>query len=554
MSTPMHRPGRAAALPILMAAGLLIAACGGSSGNSSSGSSGGSGGSATKPRTTNAAVPVLNWALPNAPASLDYAKSYDNNSTGAIMSLVTEPLEQVSADGAFTPALATSVAQPDATTLVYTLRPGVTFSDGSPLTAQDVVWSIQHFSAATAQTSAVGQKVASVAVTGPQEVTVHLAAAVPTARAGIDLTTLVEEQKFAEAHADTLGDSGVAPIGTGPYTVSGQTASTVTLVRNPHYTRTKPAPDKVVFSVVSEDTTRQLALRSGSIDGGQVTDRRAGAQWKAIPGASVYSSETMSEDFISLDTSQAPLNDVHVRRAIADSVDRAGIAHAAFGEFATPLTGLVPARELAGVAGSESAAAAFMKSLPQYPVSADNAKAELARSAYPHGFSATLQYVSDQPWEVLAAQSIQQNLKPLGVNLTLKSTTSDQWYGQFFKHQLTGINLPFEFGASCAEPSSLLGKLVGSTNIGAQKLNMANWVSSDVDTAQGVIAVAGPNAARWQATQTILAAIADQVPYVPLFTEDDVYAVRKGFAAVGGELNQFSMSNGQWIFLIKPTA
>ncbi|HTJ67620.1 MAG TPA: ABC transporter substrate-binding protein [Actinospica sp.] len=512
-----------------------------------------SGGGSAK-QATNATIPLLNWALPNAPASLDYAKSYDNNSTGAIMSLVTEPLERVSSTGTFTPVLATSVAQPNATTIVYTLRSGVKFSDGTALTAQDVAWSIEHFSAATAQTSALGQDVTSAEVTGPLQVTVHLGAAVPTARAGIDITTLVEEAKFAKAHAATLGNPGVSPVGTGPYQIASQTADSIILVRNPDYARTKPAPDKVVFSVISNDNSRQLAMRAGSIDGGPVTDLRSGAEWKAVPGATVYASQSLNQDFVALDTSKAPFNDVHVRRAIAYSVDRAGIAHAAFGSFAAPLTALVPAQELAGVAGSESAASSFLASLPQYPVSESAAKTELAQSAYPNGFSATIQYVSDQPWEEVAAESIQQNLKPLGVTITLKAVTSDQWYSQFFQHQLTGINLPFDFGAGYPDPASLLGKLVGSTNIGAQKLNMANWVSTAVDQAQAVVAVAGPNSDRWQATKTILSAVADQVPYVPLFTEDEVYVTRAGFAVSGGQLSQFTLSNGDWIFLIKATA
>jgi len=537
---PVHRP-RKSGLALVLATAFATSACVSSADNGSQ-------------QTTNQTIPVLNWALPDAPASLDYAKSYDNNSTGAIMSLVTEPLERVSSAGGFTPVLATSVKQPNATTLVYTLRSGVKFSDGAALTAQDVAWSIGHFSASTAQTSALGQDVTSADVTGPLEVTVHLGAAVPTARAGIDLTTLVEEAKYAKAHAATLGNSGTAPIGTGPYEVASETSSTVTLVRNPQYARTKPAPNKVVFTVIADDNARQLALRSGSIDGGPVTDLRAGAEWQAISGATVYPAQSLAEDFVSLDTSQAPFNDVHVRRAIAYSVDRTGIANAAFGSFATPLTGIIPAGELAGVAGSESAAAAFLAGLPKYSLNEAAAKAELAKSAYPHGFSATIQYVSDQPWEELAAESIQQNLKPLGVTITLKSVTSEQWYAQFFQHELTGINLPFEFAAGYPDPASLLGKLVGTANIGAQKLDMANWSTAAVDQAQAVVAVAGSNAARWQAAKTILSAVADQVPYIPLFTEDEVYAVRKGFAVTGSQLTQFNLSNGDWIFLVKATA
>lgn len=167
------------------------------------------------------------------------------------------------------------MTQPDATTIVYTLRPGLRFSDGAELTAGDVAWSIKHFSAATAQTSAVGQQVAGVSVTRPLQVTVKLKAPVPTARAGIAITTLVEEAKFAEAHAQTLGNADVAPVGTGPYEVASQTSEKITLVRNPYYAGTKPAADKVAFSVIADDTTRQLALRSGSIDGGRSPISRA---------------------------------------------------------------------------------------------------------------------------------------------------------------------------------------------------------------------------------------------------------------------------------------
>lgn len=541
--SPVRRPGAAALRHLVVTAVALtsLAACAGG------------GGTQGAAKTTNRTIPVVNWALPNAPASLDYAKSYDNETTGAIMSLVTEPLERVSSTGVFTPDLATAVRQPNPTTLIYELRPGVRFSDGAELTAQDVAWSIGYFSAEAAQTSALGQDVASAAATAPLEVTVKLAAAVPTARAGIDISTLVEEAKFAEAHAQTLGNAGVAPVGTGPYKVAAQTADKITLVRNPAYTRTRPAAERIVFSVIPDDTSRQLALRSGAIDAGPITDLKSAPQWKAIPGATVYATPSLAQDFLAMDTSRAPFNDVHVRRAVAYSVDRVGIAKAAFGNFATPMTGLVPAAELAGVAGSRQTAESYAAGLPRYPVSAASAEAELAKSGYPHGFSATVEYVKDYPWQELAALSLQQNMKPLGVTITLKSLTADAWYAQLFQHRLTGITLPFNFGAGVPDPASLLGKLVGSANIGPHKINMANWAIPEVDAAQAVVATAGSDRTRWTAAKTILSAAADQVPYVPLFTEDDAYAVRRGMAFEDGGITSFDLSNGDWIFRLKST-
>ncbi|MFJ9895369.1 ABC transporter substrate-binding protein [Streptomyces sp. NPDC091280] len=508
-----------------------------------------------KTRTTDHTIRVVNWALPNAPASLDYAKSYDNNSTGAVMSLVTEPLERVSSTGAFTPDLATSVTQPNATTLVYKLRPRVKFSSGEELTAQDVAWSIEHFTADTAQTATLGQKVEAVSVTGPLEVTVKLKAPVPTARAGIALATLVESADFAKAHTRTLGNAGTAPVGTGPYKVASETAEKITLVRNPRYTRTpEPAADKVVFSIIPDDTARQLALRSSSIDGGPVTNPKGVAQWKAIPGATVYAAPSLSQNFLAMDVTHAPFDDVHVRRAVAHSIDVGGIMKAGFDTYAQPMKGLVPAGELADVAGSQQAAEAFLAGRPRYELSEAEAKAELAKSAHPKGFSTTIEYVKDYPWQELAVLNLQRNLQPLGVKVTPKPVTANEWYAQFYKHELTGITLPFGFGASYPDPGTLLGKLVGSTNMGPQKINIANWTTPEVDKAQRVVTTAGPRAARWTATKTILTQVADQVPYVPLFTEDEVYALGKGLAFAKPGITSFDLSNGSWIFSLKSTA
>ncbi|MGW0706412.1 ABC transporter substrate-binding protein [Streptomyces sp. NPDC002643] len=544
--TPRRRTLLAAALLTTLTTFTATACAGGDGGDDTENSD--------TPRTTNKAIPVVNWALPNAPASLDYAKSYDNNSTGAVMSLVTEPLERVSSTGEFTPNLATSVTQPDAKTLVYKLRSGVKFSSGAEMTAEDVVWSIEHFSAPTAQTSAVGQQVDTVEVTGPMEVTVKLKAPVPTARAGIAITTLVEEAKYAKEHAKTLGNAGSAPVGTGPYKVESQTAEKITLVRNPEYARTpKPAADKVVFSVIPDDTARQLALRSGEIDGGAITARKSADQWKSVPGATLYASPSLSQDFLAMDVTKAPFDDVHVRRAVAHSVDRAGIMKAAFDSYAQPMNGLVPAQELAGVAGSRQNAEDFLAGLPQYELSETKAKAELAKSGHPKGFTATIEYVKDYPWQELAALNIQRNMKPLGVTITPKPVTTNEWYGKFFKHELTDITLPFGFGATYPDPAPLLGKLVGKANIGPQKINIANWTTPEVDKAQSVITTAGSDATRWTATQTILTAVADQVPYIPLFTEDELYAVGEGMAFDTSGITSFDLSNGTWIFHLKST-
>ncbi|NGO42005.1 hypothetical protein [Streptomyces ureilyticus] len=97
-------------------------------------------------------------------------------------------------------------------------------------------------------------------------------------------------------------------------------------------------------------------------------------------------------------------------------------------------------------------------------------------------------------------------------------------------------------------------KLVDRTNIGPQKINIANWTTPDVEKAQQVITIAGPDATRWTATRTILTQVADQVPYVPLFTEVEVCAIGKGLAFEKSGIASLGLSNGSWIFSLKSTA
>src|SRR5262245_59176814 len=91
-----------------------------------------------------ASLDTLNWALGATIRSLDFVHSYDFT-TAIVLSLGLEGLLTYGNDGSLKPNLASSWSHPDALTYVYKLRPGVKFWDGSPLTAEDVVFSMsQH--------------------------------------------------------------------------------------------------------------------------------------------------------------------------------------------------------------------------------------------------------------------------------------------------------------------------------------------------------------------------------------------------------------------------
>ena len=118
-------------------------------------------------------IDSFSWVSYAEPYSLDYAYAFDY-ADNQVLANVCESLLRLNPDYTLTPALAESFAHPTPTTWVYTIRDGVTFHDGTPLTAADVVASMQRHLDPEVGSSwySVYQNVTSIEQTGEREVTV----------------------------------------------------------------------------------------------------------------------------------------------------------------------------------------------------------------------------------------------------------------------------------------------------------------------------------------------------------------------------------------------
>ncbi|MEU6408175.1 ABC transporter substrate-binding protein [Microbispora sp. NPDC046933] len=528
------------------AAGLtLVSAC-------ASGANGGQSGHSARPATEQN-IPSFTYAITQMPTSLNSMSTKVN--TQMITSLVTEPMERVAFEQGtvkITPHLAASVTEPDQSTVVYKLREGVKFSDGKPLTAEDVAWSFTASAAPTAETAGNMAGLKSAKVTGPDEVTVTWK--YPLVGLRIALAAVqVQEAAFAEAHAKELGTSAALPIGTGPYAYQGQTSQDITLARNPAYWGTRPKPDAVKFTVISDNSAAQLAMRSGSLQAGEVTDLKTASQWKNS-GASLYPADDFNSNLLSMDTSTPPFDDVQVRKAVAHAIDVKGVLAAAFGEYAKPLGTLVPTGVLAGVAPSPAEAQAFVDQLPRYEFDLAKAKAELARSAHAGGFDVTVPYMNTDPWQKLLLLNLQQNMKQLGVTVTPKPVPPGQWFQTFFSHQTSGIQVIPGFTSTLPDPSGLMFSFVGKANMKANFINAANFTTDTVEKNYRALAPESAatydKEARWAATRAVLTEVAEQVPYVPLFTRQNVYTMAGGLTYLRPP-SFYDKVSGTWIDLVR---
>jgi peptide/nickel transport system substrate-binding protein len=502
---------------------------------------------------TSQTISSFTYGLPVAVGSLDLTKNM-NGWTSAVAVVVTQPLERFDRNGKSTLVLAGSVSQPNRTTVVYKLQPGVRFSNGKPLTARDVKWAFDHAidGAGGAQTASILTSIASARVSGPLEVTVTLKRPDPAIRGSVAFGVLVQDSARAIAAGKDLGTAAALPIGTGPYKYQSYTASSVTLTSNDAYRGRKPSVNRLVFNSFPEDTTAQLALRSGSIQAHYVNAPKSTPAWRRISGTTIYPTRSLLSTFLTMDTSTAPFNDVHARRAIAYLTDRKNLVRPAYGGNAYVMRSIGPDDEIVNLAPSRAELNKFLNGLPQYPFSIARARAELRQSATPNGFSVEVPYPSSETWVEPVLLSLQQTAKQIGITITLKPQTFIEWATDIYTFKLAKLGV-FLIGDLQPDPNGGMALMVGRANAVATSFNMANWTPAAVEPQYRLMTQSSTKAVRWAATKKILALAAQQAPYVPLFVPDVVLAYGKGYGSTRPP-DFMDFINGAWLDNLQRTS
>jgi peptide/nickel transport system substrate-binding protein len=378
---------------------VALTACGGGAAGSSD-----SGGSA----------PVTGGNLTMARAqdiiSMDKTMTFDNNSI-YVMEQIMEPLFTVSADGTkVEPYLATGYkVSDDKLTYTIKLRKGVTFSDGKPLTAADVKFSIDE----DTKTGGDGWGFINTAidtVTAVDDSTVEIKLKYAWAPLLADLSLFSNGIIPNNYGGKTAEEFYQAPVGTGPFVWdTWKKGQYVKIAANKKYwSPKKPHLDSVTFTVVPDANTRKLQLQGGQIDIDDTPDWSSYSSLKNAPGINAKTFPSTREDYISLNEQRPPFQDVHVRRAIAYALDRNAMVKAVLYGNGTPATSLL-----------SPGTPYFDKNAGGATFDLAKAKQELAQSSVPQGFSTTLLISSGNPDQASVAQIMQSELKAIGIDLKI---------------------------------------------------------------------------------------------------------------------------------------
>ncbi|MBN7793267.1 ABC transporter substrate-binding protein [Microbacterium esteraromaticum] len=364
---------------------------------------GSSGGATADPAGTDS----ITVALTGPPANLDFTTTAGAAIPQALLGNVYEGLVQVNQDGELEPLLAESWSLSDDRTVVtFTLRSGVTFSNGADFTAEDVKFSIDRVKS-DAWTSGLKTKmdiVESVNVLSDTEVEVVLSR--PSNVWLYDMATRVGAM-FDESGVADLANQA---IGTGPFTVeSWKPNEAIDMAARSDYWGDAPKVSTATLKYFAEATATTNALQSGDVD--VIYNMQAPALLSAFEGKpefQVLNGESTGEIVLSMNNRVAPFDDVRVRQAVMHAIDRQAVMDAAWNGNGTLVGAPVPPsdpyyEDLNGV----------------YPFDPAKAK-ELLKEAGAEGVSITFT-VPTRPYATAISEIVVAQLKDVGIDAKIAS-------------------------------------------------------------------------------------------------------------------------------------
>ena len=202
-------------------------------------------------------------------------------------------------------------------------------------------------------------------------------------------------------------------------------------------------------------------------------------QWKRLPNTRIQLAPELRTAYLSLDTAIEPWNDIHVRRAIAYSIDKVGIVRAILRGYGEPAPTLPP--EQWGDIMPQAQVKAFYQTLPKYAYSLAKAEAELKQSKFPDGFKATLPFPDSAQTDGKAALVLSQALKKIGIELTVKEVTTDKWFATLYNHPTPMGPQIVEWGVDYLDPADALHFIYDSKGATKNAFNTANYKSAKMD-------------------------------------------------------------------------
>ena len=438
------------------------------------------------------------------------------------------------------PGLAESWRPVDDTTWEFKLRQGVTWHDGTPFTADDVMCTFERAPNVPNSPSGYGTYLRGKTAVKIDDFTVHVKTESPAPLVPNDLSTIFIISKHAGCSATTDDfNQGKAAIGTGPFKFKGFIpGEEVVVTANETYWGGKPIWDEVVFKAITSDPSRVAALLAGDVDMinvvptadlGVLGSNNNITLSTGISNRVIYlhldrwretSPHITAKDGSSIPN---PLNDIKVRQAISKAINREAIRDRVMEGQSIPAGQLLP-EGFFGVSNN----------LSPEPYDPNGAKALLAEAGFPDGFRLLAHGPNDRYTnDAQILEAVAQMLTRVGIETRIETMTASM----FFSRASSGDNGNPEFslilvgwGAGSGEASSPLRSLIHtfdkSRGFGAS--NRGRYSNADVDAVieKALATVDDPTRDKLLAEATDMAI--NDLAIVPIHYQVNTWATRKG--------------------------
>lgn len=428
----------------------------------------------------------------------------------------------------FKPLLASSFSFVDNSTIDFELREGISFHNGEPFDADDVVYTLGYMS--DPDNGVLTQRnvswIGSVEKLGSHSVRLRMKEPTPTALEFLAGPLLI----YPDGYYSEVGPEGMgkAPVGTGPYRVTEfQPGASITFERNEGYFRGSPKGTPAIKTIrqrtIPDKNTQLAELLSGTVDWVWKVPSDQAERLKGRPGITVANEQTMRVGYLSFDSSDrtgngSPVNDPLVRKAIAHAIDRDAI-----------VTQLVGGSSAVIHSACHPDQFGCTQDVARYEYDPDKARALLAEAGYPDGFRIDFHAYRNRPYaEAIMGYLEEVGIRPNLVYLKYAALRDKVYAGEIDFNFMTWGSYSFH------DVSAITSHFFKATK---DDYARDGSLVSDLETGDSSV----DRDVRERSYHSALNRIADNAYWVPLFTYNTYYAFSDGlvFSPTPDEIPRF---------------
>ena len=314
-------------------------------------------------------------------------------------------------DGKYVPSLATKYeVSPDGLTYTFYLKKGVKFHNGETFKADDVVYTIERAKKSPYMLTQSEDIDKAVAV-DDSTVQIKLKKQYVPFVVNIAFEFLMLNRKAGEQYGENLKSN---PVGTGPYKLKSRLdGDSITLERFDDWHEGKAQIKTATFKVISEATSAVIALEAGTLDLVNSTPPIARQSIKKNPKLKLAEVPTLTSQYLPMQLTKAPFNDINFRMAINYAIDRKKIIDVAYEGGGQIATSVWP-----------PATVGFSPKITAFEYNPAKAKEYLAKSSYK---GKAIEYSIGYEGARKQAVLIQEDLRAVGINMEIKLYEQNAW-------------------------------------------------------------------------------------------------------------------------------